>query len=159
MVPMPDDERAAITPSTLGIIFGAALVILTIGGALTMPRPPLPPVAPTPTPIIAAPTAPATLPTAIVPEPSPGVTATATAVATSTPTSAASATATATPTTVPPTATPSPTPTAPTVYVVKAGDTLLEIAERFGVDPESIVRYNGLADPDDLSPGQELTIP
>ena len=159
MVPMPDDERATITPSTLGIIFGAVLVILTVGSALVMPRPPLPPVAPTPMLTGVPPTATGSGPTAIVPTPSPVVTATATAEATSTPPGAASATATSTPTTVPPTSTPSPTPTGPTVYVVQPGDTLLEIAERFGVDSEAIARYNGLADPDDLSPGQELTIP
>ena len=157
--PVPDDERATITPSTLGIIFGAVLVILAIGGALAMPRPPLLPTAPTPMLTAAPPTATASGPAAIVPTASPVVTATATTVATSTPLGAASATPSSTPTTAPPTATRSPTPSGPAVYIVKAGDTLLEIAERFGVTTEAILQINDLVDPDNLTEGQALTIP
>lgn len=156
---MPDDERATINPSTLGIVFGAVLVILAIGGALAMPRAPLLPAATTPT-LAAGPTlATASGPTATAPTASPVIIATATTAATSTPLAAASATPTSTPTTVPPTTTPSPTPSGPTVYVVEAGDTLLGIAERFGVTTEAILRVNDLDDPDNLTEGQELAIP
>lgn len=73
-------------------------------------------------------------------------------------------TATATPTTTTtPTATPSPTATpAPTfqVYVVQDNDTLLDIADRFGVTVDDIVAANGLSGPEEIiNVGQELKIP
>lgn len=44
-------------------------------------------------------------------------------------------------------------------YTVKEGDTLSGIADRYGVTVDSIVRYNGLSSADDLSIGDEITIP
>jgi LysM repeat protein len=52
---------------------------------------------------------------------------------------------------------PPPTPTR--TYTVAPGDTLSEIAARFGTTVEAIMRANGLSDPDRISAGQELTIP
>lgn len=50
-------------------------------------------------------------------------------------------------------------PTAPVVHTVKPGDTISTIAELYGVTSQSIVRYNGLANADSLSLGQQLVIP
>lgn len=61
--------------------------------------------------------------------------------------------------TQPPTPTDSPTPMPPLVYTVQEGDTLLAIAQTYGVTVEEIVEANGLANPDMLSIGQELIIP
>jgi LysM repeat protein len=47
----------------------------------------------------------------------------------------------------------------PTVYVVKPGDTLGTIAQRFGVTVDEIMAANGLTDPNVLSAGESLTIP
>jgi murein DD-endopeptidase MepM/ murein hydrolase activator NlpD len=47
-------------------------------------------------------------------------------------------------------------------YLVKAGDTLFGIAEKFGLDPQSVLWGNWdtlEADPHTLRPGQELNIP
>lgn len=44
-------------------------------------------------------------------------------------------------------------------YVVESGDTLWDIADRFGTSVEALVEANDLEDPADLSVGQELTIP
>jgi LysM repeat protein len=54
--------------------------------------------------------------------------------------------------------TPRPTPT-PRVYVVKSGDTLFAIAERFGVTVDAIIEANDIANPNAIVPGQRLTIP
>ena len=45
------------------------------------------------------------------------------------------------------------------VYVVEEGDTLFEIAERFGTTVDALVEANGIDDPDTIFPGDELTIP
>jgi LysM repeat protein len=45
------------------------------------------------------------------------------------------------------------------IYKVALGDTLGEIAEKFGVTPDAILSINTLADPDVLMVGQELKIP
>ena len=59
-----------------------------------------------------------------------------------------------------PTSTPPVMPTAaPVTYVVKAGDTLWDIANMFGVTVDDIVRANNIADPGSLAEGQVLTIP
>nr|WP_322818605.1 LysM domain-containing protein [Tepidiforma sp.] len=64
------------------------------------------------------------------------------------------------PTSPAPAATPTPTPARnPGTYTVQEGDTLGAIAERFGVTIADLVTANGLADPDLIYPGQELTIP
>jgi murein DD-endopeptidase MepM/ murein hydrolase activator NlpD len=78
-----------------------------------------------------------------------------------------SATATRTPRTASPTLTdsppePTPTPTFPTegaLYTVVAGDTLFDIAQRFGVTVEAIVAVNHIQDPTAISVGQVLIIP
>jgi LysM repeat protein len=60
--------------------------------------------------------------------------------------------------------TPTPTPTrAPpdttaVFYTVRPGDTLLRIAAAYGTTTESLMRLNGLANPDQLSVGQELQV-
>ncbi|MGQ9572803.1 MAG: LysM peptidoglycan-binding domain-containing protein [Dehalococcoidia bacterium] len=74
-----------------------------------------------------------------------------------TPTATASPSASATPRTTPE-ATPSPTPIRGT-YEVQRGDTLSEIADRFGVDMETLAEANDIADPDLIHPGQVLIIP
>jgi len=53
---------------------------------------------------------------------------------------------------------PVPTQT-PTIYVVKAGDTLGSIALQFDVSVDEIMKANGLADPNALNVGQSLVIP
>jgi LysM repeat protein len=45
------------------------------------------------------------------------------------------------------------------LYVVQAGDTLGEIAQRFNVTIVAIVERNGLSSPDDIQAGQSLEIP
>lgn len=55
--------------------------------------------------------------------------------------------------------TPSPTPSSGAVYEVQPGDTLSSIAYRFGVSLDALVQANGLADPNNLRPGQKLVLP
>lgn len=91
------------------------------------------------------------------------------AVVTSTTTLTASKESTATKTTpvaqaakTTPTPVPTPTPKAtatPLVYVVQQGDSLLAIANKFGVDVDTLAAKNDLDDPGKLSLGQELIIP
>lgn len=45
------------------------------------------------------------------------------------------------------------------VYVVQPGDTLAEIADRFGVDLVVLAEVNGIENVDLIEVGQELTIP
>lgn len=55
-----------------------------------------------------------------------------------------------------------PTPDAtpePPVYVVQPGDTLFQIAQRFGTTVEAIVAANDIADPSLIEVGQKLMIP
>ena len=81
-------------------------------------------------------------------------------------------TQTAKPTTAPqqtpkpkPTARPSPTrelratPAPQREYVVKAGDTLYSIAQRYGISVQALSNYNRLADPEKITVGQILRIP
>jgi LysM repeat protein len=62
-----------------------------------------------------------------------------------------------------PTYTPSPTPTmtasAPFNYLVESGDTLVLIAEKFGVDYLTIMVLNGLTNDSVLFVGDQLVIP
>ncbi len=44
-------------------------------------------------------------------------------------------------------------------YIVKPGDTLFAIGERYGVKPGTLAEYNDLSDPDVLAVGQVLKIP
>lgn len=52
---------------------------------------------------------------------------------------------------------PSPTPAG--LYIVQPGDTLSELAIRFGTTVADIMAANGLTDPDSLQVGQPLIIP
>jgi murein DD-endopeptidase MepM/ murein hydrolase activator NlpD len=45
------------------------------------------------------------------------------------------------------------------VYIVQEGDTLWEIAQRFGVSLEDLSRENGINDPSQLAAGAQLVIP
>ncbi|RME81996.1 MAG: LysM domain-containing protein [Caldilineae bacterium] len=75
---------------------------------------------------------------------------------------------TPTPTTVPtdtpapytpePTATPTPEPT-PIIHTVQSGETLIGIAQRYGVSVEAIQEANAIADPRLLRVDQQLIIP
>ena len=62
------------------------------------------------------------------------------------------------PTAAPPSPTPGPAG-APITYKVKAGDNLSSIAQQFGVAVEDIVKFNNIADPNQIQEGQELLIP
>ena len=57
-----------------------------------------------------------------------------------------------------PAATPTPTP-APQTYTVQPGDTLLAIAERFGITVEDLQARNQLDDPNSIFAGQKLQLP
>jgi LysM repeat protein len=60
------------------------------------------------------------------------------------------------------TLTPRPSPTVRTeivAYEVQDGDTLYGIAAEFDIDPEELIRINGLANPDSIFVGQTLSIP
>jgi LysM repeat protein len=48
---------------------------------------------------------------------------------------------------------------APSVYVVRAGDTLSGIAEKFDVTTAELQAANGIEDPDYIHVGQELSVP
>jgi len=45
------------------------------------------------------------------------------------------------------------------VYVIKPGETLLEIAVRYGTTVQYLMELNDLKDPDQITVGQELLIP
>lgn len=45
------------------------------------------------------------------------------------------------------------------VYVVQEGDTLWDIARRFGVSVEDLSSYNSITDPNQIAPGVEMVIP
>lgn len=77
--------------------------------------------------------------------------------ATPTPTPSPIATVSATPAAGPPLAT--PTPAAPETYVIEAGDTLSDIAERFDIDLDVLIAANGITDPTLLQIGQVLVLP
>ncbi len=44
-------------------------------------------------------------------------------------------------------------------YIVQSGDTLYSIAIRFGISLTALTEINGITDPNQLFPGQELIIP
>ncbi len=80
------------------------------------------------------------------------------AAASITPTPTARATATPRPATPIATATPTVTPT-PVIYVIQAGDTLLNVAIQFDRTIEEIQTANGISDPRFLQIGQQIIIP
>jgi len=104
---------------------------------------------PTPTPL----GRPAVAPSVTVTWPSDALVRSPTATATATPTPTATPEATAAPL-------PSPTPTAVRrQHVVQDGETLSEIAERYGTTVEEIVALNGIQDPNVIAAGTVLEIP
>lgn len=123
-------------------------------------------IAPTPTPhlvqptiIIPTPTSVST--TAVVPTATPTLTSTTVATATSETTSTPTPTPTETATialTATPTTTPSPKPQSD-VYVVKAGDTLISIAQQVDREVNALAAYNKISDPTTIYVGQKLRIP
>ena len=58
-----------------------------------------------------------------------------------------------------PAPTPTPGPLRPTTYAVQSGDSLLQIAEKFGLRPESLLWANDLSNPDLIVVGQKLVVP
>ena len=48
--------------------------------------------------------------------------------------------------------------TAPRYYVVRPGDTLLSIADRYGLELEDILNLNNIANPNVIYPGQILRL-
>jgi lipoprotein NlpD len=52
----------------------------------------------------------------------------------------------------------SKTPRPPETYIVATGDTLAGIAWRYGLDYTQVARWNGLASPDRIYPGQRLRL-
>lgn len=52
-----------------------------------------------------------------------------------------------------------PSAPAPRVYVVRKGDSVYQIARRFGTTMEAIIQANNLRNPDRIYPGQILLIP
>jgi LysM repeat protein len=51
------------------------------------------------------------------------------------------------------------TTTVPSVYIVKAGESLTTIANKFGITVAALVAFNELADPNHIEEGQRLKIP
>jgi len=51
------------------------------------------------------------------------------------------------------------TTTLPSVYIVKAGESLTAIAKMFGVSVKDLVSINGLTDPNHIEEGERLKIP
>jgi LysM repeat protein len=127
------DLRSGGRLAQAGMVGLLALALLAIVVARTLPPPVLP----------AAPSIPAVV---------------ATADPTSTPTPQATPTATASPAPAPSRA-PSPPPKALRTYRVRAGDTLIGIARRFGTTVRAIIRENRLSDGNQLRIGQVLRIP
>jgi LysM repeat protein len=58
-----------------------------------------------------------------------------------------------------PTPVPTPAPTPVQTYTVAEGDTLAEIAQRFGTSVSALQAANGIEDPDEIVIGQVLVIP
>lgn len=81
------------------------------------------------------------------------------AVASVVPTATPSPTPTSAAPSASPSSAPSPTASAALTYRVKAGDTLIAIAARFGVRVADLEQLNGITDPRSLRVGQVLRIP
>ncbi len=63
------------------------------------------------------------------------------------------------PTSTPAVAAPTPTPVADEVVVVQPGDTLVRIAQDYGVDVQTLLSLNAISDPNTLFVGQSLRLP
>jgi LysM repeat protein len=94
---------------------------------------------------------------ASAPDVTPTVVATQ-SIPTARPTTTPQATPTLSPATPPPQREAAVTPT-PIVYVVQSGDTLIPIANKFGISVADVIAANGGLDPGSLQIGQRLTIP
>lgn len=61
---------------------------------------------------------------------------------------------------IPPTATATPLPTAtPITYIIQSGDTLVDIAARYGTTADELATLNGIANPNQINVGLVLLIP
>lgn len=138
----PAEESTSSSPPRLSLaplVLSAAAALFLLAFCtweaarpyLRLAAPPIPPSIPTPTPTA-------------TPPPTP--------LATSTPTLTPFPSSTPTPTS-------SPSPTPLRTYVVQKGDTLNEIAARFGVSVRDLMERNGITDPTKLQIGQVLIIP
>jgi LysM repeat protein len=58
----------------------------------------------------------------------------------------------------PPPPPPPAEPVKPAVHVVAKGDTLYGIAREHGLDPAALARWNGIADPNLIRVGQEISL-
>ncbi len=67
----------------------------------------------------------------------------------------------ATPTTDPALVQASPTPLniPTTTYQIKAGETLTDIAERYGLTVEELAALNGISNPNNIQVGQRIKVP
>ena len=45
------------------------------------------------------------------------------------------------------------------IYTIKPGDTLSELAVRFGTTTEALAKANGITNPDKIYAGKKLTVP
>ena len=125
------------------------------------PRPATPTYTPTPTVTPSRTPIPTDTPTPTN-TPPPTVTPTRTPTSIATPTWTRIVASTATPTRSTATSTPTvatPTPAPAVTYVVKAGDTLSEIAVRFDVTVAALMEANDITDPALIRPGRVLIIP
>jgi LysM repeat protein len=135
------DERPPRRPSRLRNALVGLVIVVAVGGAGFVAGLMLPALIPGPGISSTTPEPSATA----SPEPTPPPTPSPTSAPTPSPTSAP---------------TPSPTPEATSViYVVQPGDSLLAIADKFGVTAAAIRRANDIDDPNLIQVGQRLTIP
>ena len=93
------------------------------------------------------------------PMPTPRVTPAASPSPSPTPSPSPSPTPTPVPETPAPTPAPTPVVTPQQTYTVARGDTLAEIAQRFGTSVSALQAANGIEDPDEIFVGQVLVIP
>ncbi|MBI4319580.1 MAG: LysM peptidoglycan-binding domain-containing protein [Chloroflexi bacterium] len=149
-------RQTEFTPWLLSLVFGVWILVMSgVAGFYVPGSVPPPPIASTATPRSAQPVGPASGAQQPLVAPKPPPAATPTGVQ-ATPTAR-----TPTPAGTPPS---SPTPKAtatPTtrIHVVGQGDTLSEIAEKYGISTQALMRANGITDPDKLAVGDKLTIP
>ncbi len=54
---------------------------------------------------------------------------------------------------------PETTTTLPDVYVVKAGENIIQIAQKLGVSLDDLLALNGITNPDHIERGQKLKVP
>jgi LysM repeat protein len=150
--------RARRGRSSRAAMLGGAVLVVGVAGA-ALARPALDgslsvlDAAPQSTPG-GSPSASAIPPPTFTPRPSPPATGSATPRPTASPTPLASLTPEPTPV-----ATPIPTPAPERTYVVQQGDTLAEIAARFGSTVAAIQAANELDDPNEITIGQVLIVP